>query len=183
MARHGRTGDDGYTDSAGGRTRKDAAGPTALGALDELNAAVGLCLAEADRGDHAAIRELLGPIQRELLAAGADLAAEVSARRPTERRLPATAADRLERDIDAVSAELPELKRFVLPTGPELACRLHLARTIARRAERAVVAAVRPVEHRPHPLVAYLNRLGDLLFALARRAGRDSGEGDAAWIP
>jgi cob(I)alamin adenosyltransferase len=94
--------------------------------------------------------------------------------------------ERLERDIDTVCEELPALTHFVLPRGCPLAGQLHLARTVARRAERAVVAALQP-DGRSAPAAAgalrYLNRLSDLLFALARLANRDSGEGDATWAP
>ena len=143
MALYTGKGDGGFTDSPGGRARKDAAGPAAVGTLDELNAAVSLCLAEANRVNHVFIREALLPLQGELLAVGVDLAAALAASCPPPR-LPAGAVSRLERDIDTLCGELPELKSFILPGGSELAARLHLARTIARRAERAAVTALDP---------------------------------------
>jgi len=180
MALYTGEGDDGFTESAGGRVRKDAPGPAALGALDELNAAVGLCLVEANRVNHVFIREALGPLQGELLAAGTDLDSSLAATCGPPR-LPAGSIGRLERDTDTICEELPELKSFILPGGCELAARLHLARTVARRAERAAVTALDPTEGAHPTVLRYLNRLSDLLFALGRLANADSGEGDATW--
>jgi len=87
----------------------------------------------------------------------------------------------LDRDINTVDDELPDLKSFILPGGSELAARLHAARTIARRAERAVVRALEPGPDDDAPVLKYLNRLGYLLFVLARLANSDSGEGDTTW--
>lgn len=181
MAAQRRSGDGGYTQlpgPAGGRLRKDAPILTALGTLDELNAAVGQCLTEAYRINHVFIRETLGPIQAELLAAGADLAGGAAG------RLAPASAERIQRETGSICADLPELKHFVLPGGSELAGRLHQARAIARRAERDVVAALKPKSTADAPpAVAYLNRLSDLLFALGRVANRDAGEGDTTCTP
>lgn len=173
-------GDSGHTDSGGARVRKDAPAQTALGTLDELNAAVGLCLAEANRINHIFIRESLLPVQSELLNTGVDLAAILESRLPQPRLAPEAVA-RLDRDIDTVGDELPKLKSFILPGGSELAARLHAARTVARRAERAVVTALEPEPGDDAPVLTYLNRLSDLLFVLARLANADSGEGDTTW--
>ncbi len=179
MALHTKDGDGGFTDLPDRRVRKDAPLPAALGALDELNATVGRCLAEANRINHVFIREALLPVQGELLAAGADLAAAGG-----QPRLDPAAVERMERDVDSIRADLPELKHFILPAGGELACRLHLARAVARRAERDVVAALDPQPGAAPPAVLrYLNRLSDLLFALARLANRDADEPDAIWTP
>ncbi len=181
MALYTGNGDDGFTDSAGGPVRKDAALPTALGELDELSAAVGLCLVEANRINHVFIREALLPVGGELLGVGVDVASAAGG--GAESKLPVGAAGRLERDVDTICEELPGLKSFILPGGSELGSRLHLARTIARRAERAAVAALDPAPGADSPAMVYLNRLGDLLFALARLANADSGEGDTVWPP
>jgi len=178
MALYTRRGDNGHTDVPGDRVRKDAPLPSALGALDELNASVGLCLSEADRISHVYIRDSLAPVRSELLTAGADLAVGAA-----PGRLAQSSVDRIERDIDAVCDDLPELKHFILPGGSELAARLHVARVVARRAERALVAAVAPAPGADDVLLRYVNRLGDLLFALARLANRDAGDPDVPWAP
>ena len=95
-----------------------------------------------------------------------------------------SAVARMQRDIDTACADLPALSHFILPGGCELACRLHLARTVARRAEREVIRAIAPApDDPPAEALRYLNRLSDLLFALARLSNRDSGDGDASWRP
>jgi len=194
MALYTRTGDKGFTllpgpDGAGPlRVRKDDARLTALGEVDELNAVIGLCAGEAVRAEHAVIRKALTTVQKELLRVGAVLAAVVGGRR-SEVRLRQTSVARLEKQMDAIGVELPELKHFVLPGGCELAARLHLARAISRRAERAAVTMMNLAgragrKDSPAAVVArYLNRLSDFLFALARLANRDAGLKDAAWKP
>jgi cob(I)alamin adenosyltransferase len=128
----------------------------------------------------ASIRDVLRRVQNELFDLGADLSVPVE----VEGRLRVTQAqiDRLEEDCDRLNAELPELKSFVLPGGSEAAARLHVARTICRRAEREALAAadVEPV----NPLtVVYLNRLSDLLFILARTANAADGYEEPLWRP
>jgi cob(I)alamin adenosyltransferase len=140
------------------------------------------------RTEHAVIRKALTTIQKELLRVGAVLAAVVGGRRP-EVRLRQSSVARLEKQMDAICGELPELKHFVLPGGCELAARLHLARVVARRAERTVVTMMNLAgragrKDSPAAVVArYLNRLSDFLFALARLANRDAGLEDAVWKP
>lgn len=162
-------GDKGDTGLASGqRVPKHSPRIAAYGAVDELNAALGLALVHA-RGETAT---RLNRIQRELFDLGADLALAKGGPRITPEHVA-----RLDRELDALEAALPPLKRFILPGGTEAAARLHLARTVCRRAERALVAlaAGEPVE--PHTLV-YLNRLGDLLFLLARKANAEAGRPD-----
>jgi cob(I)alamin adenosyltransferase len=147
----------------------------AFGVVDELNACVGLVLAAA--GDER--RALLMRIQNELFDVGADLC--VPLREDTAGRLRVTDEQvaGLEEAIDAVNAGLPELRSFVLPGGTETAARLHLARTVCRRVERAALAAARTEPVNPVAL-RYLNRLSDLLFVLAREAN----DGDEPlWLP
>lgn len=185
MKLYTRKGDEGFTSLLGGtRARKDDARVEALGSLDELNSAVGLAMAQAREIEHVVIRSTLAPIQGELFVIGARIAALGSATVPAA--LPDGVIERLERDIDTVCADLAPLKHFVLPRGSELAARLHLARAVSRRAERAVVHLLNPTDpellHDPITM-KYLNRLNDLLFALARLANRDAGESEIRWSP
>jgi cob(I)alamin adenosyltransferase len=127
-------GDDGTTERPGGRrVRKDDALVNAVGCLDELNACLGLCLQRARVEVVDDITEALQPLQGELLAAGALLAAVGSDKAPAVALDPA-AIQRMEAQIDHLDAELAPLKVLILPGGTELACRLHFARTICRRA-------------------------------------------------
>lgn len=174
MAIYTRGGDDGSADLAGGRrVRKGDGALRAMGDLDELTAAVALCMAAARTAEGRRLAAVLAGIQDEVMQVGAVLARVGSQRGPREPGGPG--AEGLERLIDAAEAELDELNTFILPGGCELACRLHMARTVCRRAERQVVAwadaggAVGP------ETLAYLNRLGDTLFVLARLANRDAG--------
>lgn len=171
-----RTGDAGETGLLGeARVRKDALRIEAVGSLDEVNAALGLAGAALAEGWE---RECLAKIQRDLFAIGAHLA-DV---RPGGRSAgpDAEAVSAIEAAIDRAQVELPALTRFILPGGSEAAARLHLARSICRRAERRVVglAAQEPVA----PLVlAYLNRLSDLLFVLARWMNQRAGAAEQQW--
>lgn len=176
-----RTGDQGQTSLLGGdRVSKDDIRVAAYGDVDELNAALGAALA-LEPADFE--RELLQSIQEDLLAIGGRLA------NPSPDRLPKAALKTeikperikaLEAAIDRADAELPPLRAFVLPGGTPKAAMLHLARTVCRRAERSVVALNRqaPV---PPAILAYLNRLSDLLFTLARLANRRSGIPERTW--
>lgn len=167
-----RGGDKGET-SLGDGTRVPKTHPrvAALGAIDELNAAIGYALA-------AGPSDTLARVQNELFDLGADLS------------VPGTGGDRLrvseaqvaalERDLETLVARLAPLTSFVLPGGSEMSARLHLARTVARRAELALCdIADAPLNP---SLPVYLNRLGDLLFALARAANED-GTRDVMWVP
>ena len=173
-----KTGDDGTTGLyGGGRVRKDDIRIEACGAVDELNAAVGVARAEASPRE---IDELLAQIQNELF----DLGAELATRRPAAERL-ATLGEReiaaLESAIDRFDAGLTPLKTFILPGGSRRAALLHHARTICRRAERRVITlAAEATEDVSPQLVFYLNRLSDLLFVLARAANATAG-GDVEW--
>jgi cob(I)alamin adenosyltransferase len=173
-----RGGDAGET-SLGDGTRVSKLDPriAAYGATDEVNAALGFVLAADCPRD---IAEVLGRVQNELFDLGADLSVPLE----HEGRLRTTQAqiDALERDCDRFNEALPELKSFILPTGTEAAARLHLARTICRRAEREALAAAEAVELSPLALV-YLNRLSDLLFILARAANAAEGREETLWKP
>ncbi|HVY29391.1 MAG TPA: cob(I)yrinic acid a,c-diamide adenosyltransferase [Polyangiaceae bacterium] len=176
-----RTGDQGETGLFGGkRVLKDDARVEAYGSVDETNAAIGLALAHC-RVD--SVRQVLTDLQSDLFTLGAELAA-VSG---SEVRLGIallTDADvlRLERAIDDAEAGLAPLKNFILPGGPPDVAALHLARTVARRAERRVLTLSRREALRSTVLV-YLNRLADLLFVLARREQHETGGTDVPWAP
>ncbi|OPX24327.1 MAG: ATP:cob(I)alamin adenosyltransferase [Planctomycetales bacterium 4484_123] len=194
MSLYTRTGDKGFTElrGAGGRTllrlRKTDPRLVALGSLDELGAAVGLCVVEAERQGRKRPAGVLRRVQSDLFRAGAMLAAMGAGSMP-DVRLERGAVVRMERYIDGIDARLGQLRHFVLPGGCELAARLHLARAIARRAERAAVAALDVSQRSGQSaadaalLTRYLNRLSDLLFALARQANHDAGVEESAWKP
>jgi len=175
-----RTGDDGTTGLVDGTRRaKHDARMQAIGEVDEANSAIGLA-ARSVEGDAAAE---LTRIQNDMFDLGADLATPGDDFTPSEmvlRIVPAQAAW-LEAAIDRHNARLTPLNSFILPGGSEAAARVHLARATARRAERAAtaLAAAEPVN--PAAL-AYLNRLSDYLFVLARVCNRD-GADDVKWIP
>jgi cob(I)alamin adenosyltransferase len=173
-----RGGDSGET-SLGDGSRVSKLDPrlAAYGSVDELNAAIGLALAGACPDP---IRDVLARVQNELFDLGADLSVPLE----HEGRLRVTQeqVDGLERDCDAFNANLPELRSFVLPGGTEAAARLHVARTVCRRAERDALAASR--EHALNALaLVYLNRLSDLLFILARAANAADGREEPLWRP
>ncbi len=173
-----RGGDGGETSLGNGRrVRKDALRIEALGAVDEANAALGLLRHEA--GADAATAALLRAVQNDLFDVGADLAVPAGDAKPRIRVTDAQVLA-LEAAIAARNASLPPLKSFVLPGGTALAASAHLARTIARRAERRVVSLAAAEPLNPF-VIPYLNRLSDLLFVLARAANADAGE--TLWQP
>ena len=186
-----RTGDAGETTLWGGqRVSKAHARVEAVGTVDELNAALGLArtyLMEAD------LQTLLQTVQSELFDLGADLAAPAagevgslagglvgSKEKGRTSRLRPDQVAALEQWIDCLEAELEPLRQFILPGGAPGAAALHLARTIARRAERRVVALAEEEAVNPEAL-RYLNRLSDLLFVLARTVNRRTGTEEPTW--
>ncbi|HEX2973622.1 MAG TPA: cob(I)yrinic acid a,c-diamide adenosyltransferase [Tepidisphaeraceae bacterium] len=173
-----RTGDDGTTGLVGGqRTRKSDPRLECMGTLDELNAALGLAAANAAPQLLAQLHE----IQNDLFTIGAHLASPaVSASLADLPPLNDQPLKRLESQIDAAEATLPPLTQFILPSGTELAARLHLARAICRRAERLLVAfALR--DPTPPAILPYLNRLSDWLFMMARLANHHAHHPDRPW--
>lgn len=179
-----RTGDDGTTALVGGtRREKFDLRVTTYGTVDELNASIGM--ARLHTGDMAELDAMLGAIQNDLFDLGADLATLEAAEKPAVEplRIVASQVDRLERDIDRLNGELAPLRSFVLPGGSAAAAALHLARTVARRAERLVVElSRRPGESVGEEAVKYANRLSDFLF-VAARAANDNGARDVLWVP
>jgi cob(I)alamin adenosyltransferase len=173
-----RGGDTGET-SLGDGSRVSKLDPriAAYGTVDELNATLGLILAGACPGP---IRDVLERVQNELFDLGADLS--VPLEHDDRLRVTQGQVDRLEDDCDRFNAELPELRSFVLPGGTEAAARLHVARTVCRRAEREALVAAGVHDVNPVAL-AYLNRLSDLLFILARAANAADGHEEPRWRP
>jgi cob(I)alamin adenosyltransferase len=168
-----RTGDDGTTGMADG-SRLDKTHPRieTIGAVDEVNSAVGMVLAEDETGPP--LREMLERIQHELFDLGAGLAA------PKYAAISAEHISRLESDLDLLNEDLPPLKEFVLPGGNRAAASCHLARSICRRAERRAwqLAVADEIDR---PLIRYLNRLSDLLFVAARVLARRRGGHEVLW--
>ena len=153
----------------------------AYGAVDELNAFIGVLRAEASL-PQGRDQELQG-IQDTLFEVGADLATPPPAdgrTRPQTPDLPVDRVDQMEAWMDEADSELPELRAFVLPGGSRGGAALHIARTACRRAEREVVALA-DVDHVSPEVVAWLNRCADLFFVLARLANHRAGEGDIEW--
>jgi cob(I)alamin adenosyltransferase len=172
-----RGGDRGETSLGdGSRVSKLDCRIAAFGTVDELNSLLGVVLAGEVSSE---IREILVRVQNELFDVGADVSVPFGVG-DGRLRVSQAQVDRLEADCDRFNAELPELKSFVLPGGTEAAARIHVARAVCRRAERAVLDAAEQVEL--NPLVpVYLNRLSDLLFILARTA--NAGGDEPLWTP
>ena len=169
------SGDDGTTGViGGGRVEKDSPRIEAIGAVDELNCLVGLALAAC--GDETLSRSL-DDVQQRLFDLGADLASPQG--RP---RLSQAHVAEIEQMTNAAVALLEPAKSLVVPGGSELAARLHVARAVCRRAERLCVT-LRRVEQLSSEVVVYLNRLSDLLFALARQANQLAGVVETEWPP
>jgi len=170
-----RTGDDGSSGLVdGSRVSKSSVRMAAIGEVDEANAAIGMAIAELIPGD---LTEHLLGIQNDMFDLGADLAT------PGEigLRIVASQVARLEQAIDVMNAELEPLQSFILPGGSIAVAALHLAKTVVRRAERAAVALNESEPLNPQ-LLAYLNRLSDLLFVTARYVAAKEG-GDILWKP
>jgi cob(I)alamin adenosyltransferase len=178
-----RRGDDGSTGLFGGpRVGKDDLRVDAYGEVDELNSALGV--ARCELGDER-VRDLeafAGMIQSELFTLGAELATPDPENAPKGIPTIQTAAvARLEAEIDRLTAELPQMRFFILPAGSKGAAALHLCRTICRRAERTVVelSRVSPVSAEA---LAWINRLSDLLFTMARAANLRVGGAEVPWV-
>jgi cob(I)alamin adenosyltransferase len=177
-----RTGDTGETGLFGGeRVPKDHLRIEAVGAVDELNSALGVALSHLEELD---LRELLRKAQNQLFNVGADLSTpgtdDETRGAVTVHRIGTEEAAALEPHIDRLEGEVPPLSEFILPGGARPAAHLHLARAICRRAERRVVTLSHHEEVNP-AIIAYLNRLSDLLFAVARAANMRSHVLDTFW--
>jgi cob(I)alamin adenosyltransferase len=174
-----KTGDKGETALGDGtRLPKHALRIASYGTVDEANAAVGLARLHAE-GE---VDAMLARIQNDLFDLGADLCVpEASRRSEGSLRITDAQVERLEHEIDAMNADLAPLRSFVLPGGMPVSAYLHLARTIARRAERIIteLAGQEPVGA---PALKYVNRLSDHLFVASRYAN-DKGARDVLWVP
>lgn len=190
-----RTGDAGETAlGSGERVSKASLRIEAYGTVDEANAVIGLVRLHAATGELTALDAMLARIQNELFDLGADLCVpERGTGRGTERgekpehealRMAAGQATRLEREIDALNADLTPLRSFVLPGGHPAAAFLHQARTVCRRAERLMVA-LRNQDNEPvsAAALAYVNRLSDFLFVAGRWVNHVTETGDVLWEP
>ena len=178
-----RGGDQGETSLVGGeRVRKDATRVEAYGAVDELNALLGVVLADLEYED---LCEGLRGIQSTLFDLGAELATpDLEQREERGKSVPRVSEREVaefEDWIDRMEAELAPLRNFILPGGSRPAALLHLARTICRRAERRVITLAAKEVVGP-PAVVYLNRLSDLLFVMARVVNRRSGLAEPTWV-
>lgn len=174
-----RGGDKGKTSLGdGARVPKNTLRVQAYGTVDEANAAIGIARLHTAGEDDA----MLARIQNDLFDLGADLCTPEGGRRGAGAlRIVAAQVARLEREIDAMNADLRPLNSFVLPGGTTAAAYLHLARTVARRAERLVCALAAQEKVNPEA-TKYLNRLSDHLFVLGRRLN-DNGARDVLWQP
>ena len=167
-----RTGDAGTTGLAdGSRVAKDAPRIEAIGAVDELNSVLGTLLSEKLPDG---VRACLDNVQNDLF----DLGGELSV--PGHAIMSKAHVERLERALDGFNKALPPLKDFILPAGSRPAALAHVARTVCRRAERRMVSLSRKQKVAP-ALLAYVNRLSDLLFVLARGLNRVAGRPDVLW--
>ena len=178
-----RTGDDGTTGLVdGSRTPKTDPRMAAIGDVDEANSAIGVAIVALGAGT---LADALTRIQNDMFDLGADLATPGDDFAPGEmtlRVVPAQIAW-LEQEIDAMNAELEPLKSFILPAGSPASAHLHLSRTVARRAERLMVALARTEGETVSPAaLKYVNRLSDHLFVAARIAN-DKGRADVLWVP
>ncbi len=180
-----RRGDGGETTLFGGEAvLKTDSRVAAYGTIDELNAALGVVLA-LDPDDSLGTAEL-ADVQRDLFVIGARLAAsrpERELQRGTIRDLDPGRTDELEAWIDRLDSELPALDAFILPGGSRVAAHLHVARTVCRRAERSVTGLLDELPALAEVILPFINRLSDLLFALARSANARSNVGDVRWLP
>ena len=167
-----RTGDNGTT-GLGDNTRvsKDSLRVHAMGDVDELNSHIGLLLCEDMPGD---VRELLVEVQHQLFNLGGELSI------PGFELLKAEALAVLDEALERYNAQLPRLQEFILPAGTRAASQAHVCRTVARRAERAVVSLGNAEALKDNPR-QYLNRLSDLMFVLARVLNRMNGGDDVYW--
>ncbi len=180
-----RSGDAGTTAlGSGERRRKDDLRIETYGTVDEANSCIGVARALlSDLAAGVGLAETLVAVQNDLFDLGADLCVPQTEGETRALRVRQSQVERLEREIDALNAELPPLTSFILPGGSQAAAALHVARAVVRRAERLMVAlAAAPGEKVGEPALKYINRLSDFLFVAARHINRHAG-GDTLWQP
>jgi cob(I)alamin adenosyltransferase len=186
MKLYTKSGDDGTTGLfGGGRVPKDHPRIEAYGTVDELNASVGLAAAACSH-EREYERRLLGifaPIQSRLFDIGADLATPEGSKQEAKIvRIDDALVKEIESWIDEIDGKNAPIRAFVMPGGSELAARLHVARTVCRRAERCMIALARSEPVSPGAII-WINRLSDLFFAMARHANQAAGIADVEWKP
>ncbi|QED46347.1 cob(I)yrinic acid a,c-diamide adenosyltransferase [Cytobacillus dafuensis] len=174
-----RTGDKGKTSIIGGRVEKDDIRVEAYGTIDEVNCFVGQAMTQLDTEKFNDILDDLEKIQHELFDCGGDLANVMKER---QLKLTQESVDYLEKKIDAFIEEAPKLERFILPGGTPAAASIHIARTVTRRAERLVVSLKKVDPEISEIAQAYLNRLSDYFFALARVINFRLNEKDVEYV-
>ncbi len=179
MQLYTRTGDKGQTSLIGGRVDKDDIRVEAYGTLDEVNCFVGQAISELDHNHFQDILKDLETIQHELFDCGGDLS-NVSKKRRI--KLQAESVHSLEEKIDRLTEEAPPLEKFILPGGVKASASIHIARTVARRAERCIVSLSKTDEDFPIVTLQYVNRLSDYFFALARVINHRSNVRDVEYI-
>lgn len=172
MAIYTKFGDRGRTSLAGGVALKNDPRVEAYGSVDELSAVLGITVAFSETPE---LRETLSKIQRDLFAVGAELALA-----PGKKKIRLARVSELETQIDRIEYDMPPLKHFILPGGSKTASLLHFARTVCRRAERRIVALSQKDKINPD-IIVYMNRLGDLLFVLARQTNYRKRISETVW--
>ncbi len=187
-----KTGDAGTTSLFGGRrVEKNSARIKAYGEVDELNSLIGVIITDFEEVQPLIgvrpLKEQLLRIQRELFVLGSDLATPLDVSTSLKLRgaskvprIKKPYISRLEKEIDAWDKDLPKLKNFVLPGGGQIGAKLHLARTVARRAERSIVLLSKAEKINKYAQI-YINRLSDWLFVLARYVNRLEGQPEKIW--
>lgn len=167
-----RTGDKGSTGMGdGSRVEKDSVRVSAMGDIDELNSVMGMVITHCQPGE---VQEMLVTIQHDLFNLGGQLTM------PDYELITADRVTWLEENLDVYNEDLPPLKEFILPGGGVAAAQCHLARAVCRRAERTLVALSREYDFNPN-ILAYINRLSDLLFVTCRVLSREAGEAEVYW--
>lgn len=180
MRLYTKSGDKGRTSLIGGRVFKDHIRVEAYGTLDELNSFVGKAITEIT-GDHLRdIKSDLIQIQHEIFDSGSDLSVIID-EEERKYRLKEESIAYLEERIDVLTEEAPELEYFILPGGTALAASLHIARTVARRAERQIVTLINEEDDVPTVVLQYVNRLSDYFFAAARSVNARASVPDVAY--
>ena len=189
MKLYTRSGDDGSTGLfGGGRVHKDNPRVEAYGCVDELNGFLGwarcaVTVSEKRHSPFEILDSILTTMQSRLFDLGADLATPGGSKHENKiQRINAEHVTLAEQWIDEVDAQNSPMTNFVLPGGTELAARLHIARTVCRRTERAMVRLSHDEPVNPQAII-FINRVSDLLFAMARRANREANVADVPWVP
>lgn len=186
MKLYTKSGDDGTTGLFSGvRVVKDHQRIESYGTIDEFNASLGMCCSACEKHNslHRRLLEIFSILQSRMFDIGADLATPEGTNNEAKiKRIASEDVSEIEGWIDEIDAQNTPLKAFVMPGGTELASRIHLARTICRRAEREMIKLSHG-EAVGNFLVVYVNRVSDLMFAMARLVNKNAGVQDVPWLP